>query len=422
MRWIDVTLPQPGECPELDHRLAEARQLTDTLPALQEQHGLDAPRIARRIEEIGQVLFQAVTAADAGAFDPDRAREGAATPRRPGSGPEPPSGYHVVAPAAWLGLPWSWLHNGVAFLLENRAVVAAPHDSRVPAVDPPRPWMERHGEALFGGAAGGAGADPRTSPEILFVPGHGHEEIRRLMFREADGIDAALGSMAGGSARLRIPGAVSPGLLAARAMLYQGLHFAAPTSQPPEVSGAGENRWLAGLMAAAGQEDTPDLVDDLVGLEPEILGVDPVEAVMDQALAAFSRQEEAVGAGRPTGRAVASQSGWLLEDGPVVPERLGRDGSLPPLVFSNSWCSLAWLGGRFLTAGASTFIGTCAPLFSRPARRFAAHFYAALADGLCAGAAHRQAALGLRHELGGDHPAWLAHGVQGYGALRLADL
>ena len=44
-------------------------------------------------------------------------------------------------------------------------------------------------------------------------------------------------------------------------------------------------------------------------------------------------------------------------------------GILPPLVFSNSWCSLGWLGQRFLDAGASTFLGTAIPVFSRPARQ-----------------------------------------------------
>ena len=425
MRWIDIPLPAPGENPSTDQLIAGAQELLAGLPALQAQHGLDAPRIAQRCEAVGRTLFQAITAADAAAFRPDAHRTGAQTPS-PATGDAPALGYHLVVPEAWLGLPWHWLHNGMAFLLENHALAAAPHPSRVPELDPPRLWMQRHSDALF--AAGDDTGDRtagRTGPEILFVAGHGREEIRRLMFREAEGIDAALEAGCAGPARLRIPGAVSPGLLAARAMLYQALHFAAPTSQPPEVSGAGENRWLAGLMAAAGQEDQAQAVDDLVGLEGEVLGVDPVEVALDQALEAFARRGAAVGAGSgPRAGAAGStgRGGWLLEDGPVAPEHLGRDGCLPPLVFSNSWCSLAWLGGRFLAAGASTFVGTAAPLFSRPARRFAAGFYACLADGLCVGAAQRQAALALREELGAEHPAWLAHGVQGYATLRLADL
>ncbi len=423
MRWIDIPLPQPGECPPTDRLIAEAQDLLAALPALQEQHGLDAPRIAQHCQAVGWSLFQAVTAADAGAFRPDADRPGAETPS-PATGDTPVLGYHVVAPEPWLGLPWHWLHNGMTFLLENHALAAAPHGSRVPELDPPRLWMQRHSDALFASGAGTEASDePRTDPEILFVAGHGREEIRRLMFREAEGIDAALETGPAGPARLRIPGAVSPGLLAARAMLYQALHFAAPTSQPPEVSGAGENRWLAGLMAAAGQEDHAQAVDDLVGLEGEVLGVDPVEVALDQALESFARRGAPVGVGRTAGtHGATGGAGWLLEDGPVAPEHLGRDGCLPPLVFSNSWCSLAWLGRRFLAAGASTFVGTSAPVFSRPARRFAAGFYGAMADGLCVGAAQRQAALALRAELGAEHPAWLAHGVQGYATLRLADL
>lgn len=240
------------------------------------------------------------------------------------------------------------------------------------------------------------------------------------MFREAEGIDRSLEAATTPRGRLRIPGAVTPGLLATRAMLYQALHFAAPTSQPPEVSGAGENRWLAGLMAAAGHPDA-DAVDQLVGQDLEILGVDPVEAALDQAVEAYARH----GARATVSSGVAAfgaGSGWMLDDGPVSPEHLGRDGCLPPLVFSNSWCSLGWLGQRFLDAGASTFIGTAIPVFSRPARLFAALFYGFLGDGQGAGGAHRNAALALREKLGPEHPAWLAYGLQGYGSLRLEDL
>ena len=413
MDWIDISLPPTGSCPESDRQLADARSLIEGIPELQERHGLDAPVVARRLEQIGRLLFGAVTVSDAEAFRPDPDRPGASDPgHAPGR-----LGFHLVADRAQMGLPWLWLHNGVEFLLEKYAITVASHGSRVPEVDPPRLWMQRHSNALFDDPAAG---DERSRPEILFVPGHGRDEIRRLMFREAEGIDLALEAAGTPCGRLRIPGAVTPGLLAARAMLYQALHFAAPTSQPPEVSGAGENRWLAGLMAAAGHPDA-DAVDELVGQDLEILGVDPVEAALDQAVEAYARR----GAPTPvTSGAVATGtgSGWMLDDGPVSPEHLGRDGCLPPLVFSNSWCSLSWLGQRFLDAGASTFVGTALPVFSRPARLFAALFYGFLGDGHGAGAAHRDAALALREKLGPEHPAWLAYGLQGYGNLRLADL
>ncbi len=413
MHWIDISLPPTGSCPETDRQLAEARSLTDSVADLQKQHGLDSPAVTRRMEATGQLLFRAVTAHDTGAFRPDPDRPGAEAP-----GPDPrQTGFHLVADRQQVGLPWHWLHNGVEFLLDKYAIVVAEHGSRVPEVDPPRLWMQRHSDALFDRDAV---SRDRSRPEILFVPGHGRDEIRRLMFREADGIDLALAAPPTPTGRLRIPGAVTPGLLAARAMLYQALHFAAPTSQPPEISGAGENRWLAGLMAAAGHPEAIT-VDELVGQEMEILGVDPVEVALDQAVEAYVRHGERV----PVGSAatVASTgSGWMLEDGPVSPEHLGRDGCLPPLVFSNSWCSLDWLGQRFLDAGASTFLGTAVPLFSRPARLFAALFYGFLADGHPSGGAHRNAALALREKLGPEHPAWLSYGVQGYGCLRLGDL
>ena len=416
MRWIDVPLPDPGTCPETDRLLAEARVATEAIPVLQERHGIDSPAVTRRLEQIGGLLFQAVTAPDPGAFRPDADRAGAANPAPASVDGDHGVGYHVVTRTDQAGLPWQWLHNGVAFLLETCGVAAATHGARVPELDPPRLWMQRHSDTLF--TTGERADDHRAQPEILFVPGHGRDEIRRLMFREADGIDHALASSAPPRARLRIPGAVTPGLLASRAMLYQALHFAAPTSQPPEVSKAGENRWLAGLMAAAGRPDA-DAVDDLVGLDREIVGVDPVESALDQALEAYARRGVPVAAGA---RSVAGESAWLLDDGPVLPERLGRDGCLPPLVFSNSWCSLSWLGQRFLAAGASTFVGTAIPLYSRPARHYAALFYGALGTGLGVGAAHRQASLALRERLGPEHPGWLAYGIQGYGSLRLADL
>lgn len=418
MRWIDIDLSGIIACPESGRLLAEARTLADRVPALQERQGLDGPAITEHLREVGLRLFQAVTALQPEAFRPDADRPGARTPASGQADRDDLVGYHLLTPPDLVGVPWHWLHNGVAFLLETAPICAAEHGSRVPEVDPPRLWMQRHSHALFG-----LEPDQRHCPEILFVPGHGRDEIRRLMFREADGIDAALDSAAPASARLRIPGAVTPGLLASRAMLYQGLHFAAPTSQPPERSGAGENRWLAGLMAAAGHP-AAQTVDELVGMEMEILGVDPVDSVLDHATAAYAAHGAPVpvGAGRgPSLRDELTAAGWLLDDGPVLPEQLGT-GGLPPLIFSNSWCSLAWLGQRFRHAGSSTFVGTALPIYSRPARHFAALFYQALGSGLCCGEAHRTAALALRERLGPEHPAWLGHGLQGYGSLRLDDL
>ena len=51
------------------------------------------------------------------------------------------------------------------------------HGSHPGDVDPPRLWMQRQFDSLFGTAEADPG--PRTQPEILFVPGHGKDEIRR---------------------------------------------------------------------------------------------------------------------------------------------------------------------------------------------------------------------------------------------------
>lgn len=413
MRWIDIALPAEGACPESDRLLGEARSMVDAIPHLQDQHGLDAPAVTARLEQIGQRLFAAVIAHQPEAFRTDTGREGTTTP-----GKIDREGYHIVAPDRRVGLPWHLLHNGVGFLLERRPIASAVHGSHPENASPQRLWMQRQSASMVGEATA---HDGRTLPEILFVPGHGKDEIRRLMFREADGINEALADLPRTAARLRIPGAITPGLLASRAMLYQVLHFAAPTSQPPEVSQAGEQRWLAGLMAAAGQPlSVTDEVDELVGNDLEIVGVDPVEAALGQALEAYCRRGVPATVGGPSG--ATPGDGWLLDDGPIAPEHLGRDGCLPPLVFSNSWCSLHWLGRRFTDAGASAFLGTAIPLFSRPARLFASLFYAALGRGECVGEAHRSATLSLRRRLGPEHPAWLAYGVQGFGTLRLEDL
>ena len=94
--------------------------------------------------------------------------------------------------------------------------------------------------------------------------------------------------------------------------------------------------------------------------------------------------------------ASAGSNPWLLDDGPVDPETLGRAGGIPPLVYSNSYRALPELGQRFIAAGASTFIGPVVPLFSRPARIFSGYCYQAMGDGWCAGAAVWKAAQSCR--------------------------
>ncbi len=423
MRWIDIALPGSGSCPEFDRHLAQATSLLADLPRLQDRTGTDSSAVVERMAQVGQHLFQGVTAADAAAFRPDPGRDGGETPAVGRADVDCLVGYHLVADRDQLNLPWHWLHNGVEFLLARCPLCAATHGSRVPAADPDRVWMHRFGEEFFAAAGAAAPLDDRPAPEILFVPGHGDDDVRRLMFREAEGIDAALRGAPRVVARLRIPGAVTPGLLASRAMLYQALHFTSPTSQHPSVSGAGEHLWLSGLIAAAGASGF-DAVADVVGMDLEVVGVDPVEALLDQ-VTEYSESRfraphpELAGAVGAYAAASIPGGGWMLDDGPFVPESLGRDGTLPALVFSNSYCSLTSLGQRFLEAGASAFVGPAAPLYSRPARRFAAAFYTFLAEGHGTASAARSACLAMRDELGADHPAWLSYGVVGYGSLAL---
>ena len=150
-------------------------------------------------------------------------------------------------------------------------------------------------------------------------------------------------------------------------------------------------------------------LEDALGLEGEVLGVDPVTSLLDDIVARYETGEstldsvkvpihEGAGAGThggPVGgedfHRLAPPAGqsrsWLLDDGPVNPENMERGGILPPLIFSNSYQALPELGHRFVQAGASTFIGPVVPLFSRPARIFAGHCYGAMGQGWCAAAA-----------------------------------
>ena len=179
------------------------------------------------------------------------------------------------------------------------------------------------------------------------------------------------------------------------------------------------------MLAEAAQ--TPDAQwEELAGMEGEVLGVDPITSLLDDvseryqrrglSVPAGSRAEAAGSAGIPGGRydgTASSGGGWLLQDGPLDPARMGHRGGMPPLVFSNSYLAFAQLGRRCTQAGASTFIGPTAALYSRPARHFVGRFYSALAGGWCAGAALWRAASACRTELGKEHPAWLSYGIQG---------
>ncbi len=464
MRWIDIELPVAGTSQKLDALLDEATILTSGISELQQHEGLDGVLVTERMAAVGRLLFQALVAGDPQAFRPQDNRAGARVPNLGPTDIDPLVGYHIVTVPPRLMLPWSWLHNGVGFLLEHHPLCSSQVSSQIPEADTPRPWMQRYSEQLFQASNGGFGHSsdrqrpPNAAvPEIFFVPGHCQEKIRRLIYREAEGIGSALAAARTSRARLHVPDvALTPRDLVTHSLLVQALHYAGPTSQPPEA-GLDSDGWLTDLLADAAP--SPDeQIADMTGLELDAVGIDPVDALLDRVVESYEQADTPLapvaaagssaspidaattdpvgsgqlGSGTNTGETTTGRAGsgerarsatndgsWLLDDGPVRPECMARDGNVPPLIFSNSYLSLPTLGARFLAAGASAFIGPVAPLYSRPARLYAARFYDFLADGLCTGAALRAAALALRDKNGAEHPAWLSYGMVGYGALAL---
>jgi hypothetical protein len=437
MRWIDIILPEPGTDQALDRGLAEVEALAARFPALQQRDGLDAASLLPLMEQCGRCLFGHLTRAVPRAFDPAGR---AATLDLLDLGErdhDALTGFHLVVDGAWLGLPWSWLHNGLNFVLEQHPLCASLRPAALPPAPAQRPWMHRQVRAGFLVGDGGAQnlrairdqlltPDARL-PELLFVPGHTDPQMRRLIFREAEVIaDALAGGVAGRPlARVEVPsGAVTPGLLCEQNMAYQILHFAGPVSAPARHDDTLGEYWMNRLLEESSFPDDERLAEAL-GCEGEILGVDPVTALLDNVCEQHDHRSARVAAGlrADAGEGAPSAprrgSSWLLDDGPVAPETLGRSAQLPPLVFSNSWCAVPELGARFVRAGASTFVGPLVPLFSRPARLYAGHLYAGLGRGWCAGAAAWLAAANCRRELGPEHPAWLSYGVLGFGSLAL---
>ncbi len=442
MRWIDIDLTAQDEPSELASLLAEVESCVAEMPDLQNSAGMDSPLVVRRMAEIGQMLFHAIMLGDPEGFQEHRDRDGGATPNVGVTEADFLTGYHLMVPSRHVGLPWTWLHNGLEFLLERYTICASSHESRLPTTSPMPPWMTRFREANLTQQVQGERPLRHTlsrlrpkecaDPEILFVPGHCEDTIRQLIYREADGIKRALegGSVGRPLARLSVlVETVTPTLLTRRSAMYQGLHFAGPTAQPLDWPGNDEAAWLTGLVDAAYQEpgtvmdaDYAVANEDLpIDLEPEVVGVDPITTLLD---AVTAKSEASGGYALPpmppaAATATMARTPWWLDDGPVQPEELGQKGGLPPLVFSNSYCSLPAMGARFLTAGASTFVGPYVPLYSRPARKFAGRFYNFLADGHCAASALRTTALACRAQFGPEHPVWLSYGVAGYGSLAL---
>ncbi len=452
MRWIDIILPEPETNQKLDTMLAEAARGLEELELIQQRDGLDNVSVVRQMAEVGQLLFQGIIAVDPLAFDPAEDRKGSRVPLLEDKEHDTLVGYHVVADSTWPSLPWNWLHNGLEFLLEKHPIVASSQGSDIPVGNTGRPWMERCRRAEFLVGDDGSSAlvetldqlrpEDQTSPEFLFVPGHTDDKIRRMIFREAEAIEGALSaasSVPRPLARIHVPPTpVTPGQLSGLSLTYQALHFAGPVSHAGGSPDGEQADWMDRLVQDM-HSRTDDELEQAFGLEGEVLGIDPITSLLDdvsekydqQQLAGHHANETAAAAqGRAGGGSSREMTGdsvggrvsstpWLLEDGPVEPESLGKAGGIPPLVYSNSYRALPELGARFIAAGASTFIGPVVPLFSRPARIFSGYCYQALGEGWCAGAAVWKAARNCRRELGRDHPAWLSYGVYGFGTLAL---
>jgi hypothetical protein len=445
MRWIDIILPQPETNQEFDTLMAEAIYLTSDLPDLQNRHGLDSPLVIEQMAKVGQRLFLAITGYDSQAFIPGKSPQVAPTPQIGDQKHDQLVGYHIVTDLEWASLPWTWLHNSLEFVLEKHPICTATTNSQLPDSVAQRPWMSRLIRAGFLVGDGGDSdlyntleqlrPDQLSQPEVLFVPGHTDEPIRRLIRREAEAIESALASNRLGQnlANLDLPEeSITPAQLKTQGINYQAIHFAGPTSKPAVASDTEGQFWMNRLIDDVNAPADREL-ENAMGVEAEVLGVDPITSLLDSVSEKYDREglsENRVGAGgiaKAGGESISSSrppqsdspSPWLLDDGPVEPESLGASGGMPPLVFSNSYRSLTELGLRFTGAGASTFIGPMVPLYSRPARLFAGYFYSNLAEGWCSGAALWNAAKLIRKELGPNHPAWLSYGIRGYGSLSL---
>lgn len=419
MRWLDIDLTEVRDGSAVSDFLERAEARRDDLAALQRDCGLDSPQVLSGLEEIGQLLFRAAHAADATAFAPDREDGVVRAPSAATVADTPGHGYHLRVDPSHLGLPWTALHNGLHFLIERAPICASTRGAE--PTDPERSWMRRWAddaltEAAFGPATVGDLVDrfrpgDCAEPAILFLDGQAANAGGGQSRLERDMIDGALETLSDGRRLARLetpPPALTPSRLARASRDYKAVHFSGATAVPPRAPDA-DRAWAA-PPAAETIVDEEDL---------EIVGVDPVTSLLD-------RINEKADAGRlapwsdgALNLKVAPAPAWELEDGPVRPEDLAREHAAPPLIFSNSYLSLASLGPRFLEVGTSVFVGSQLAVAPDRAGEYAAEFYHALARGRSAAEALREAALTCRERWGCHHPAWLAYGIIGSGALAL---
>ncbi|PID79102.1 hypothetical protein CSB20_11810 [bacterium DOLZORAL124_64_63] len=437
MRWIDIILPEPETDQEFDAQMAEAIYKVHDVLELQQKEGLDSPTLLRPMAAVGRILFQAVSRRRPTAFSPDaRLSRGITIPTIGLAEHDDLVGFQVVTEGPWANLPWTWLHNGIEFLFRKHPICVADHSAALPPATAQRPWMARCQRAGFLVGDGGQSDLYHTLdqlhfqgealPRILFVAGHSEPRTRRLIQREAEAIEGTMASQHLGCrlADIEFPTrSLTPAQVQQQSLNYQAIHFAGPTSIPAQMDDTQGQYWMNHLIEEINAPRDRD-VENAMGVEGELVGVDPVTALLDtvgdkydrEGLGGGSRGHFATGNGVQPAR---EGTPWLLDDGPLEPESMSLAGGVPPLVVSNSHRALPELGPRFTDAGASTFVGPLVPIFSRPARIFASYLYRNLADGWCAGAAVWQAGRLIRQELGADHPAWLSYGLRGYGSLSL---
>ena len=208
MRWIDIILPEPGINQQLDESAGRGRAaMADASPRSRRATAWTPSAVDRRMAEVGQ---PAVPGRDRRATPrPSRpittAAERDRSPRLDRS-PEHDDlvGYHLRGRRRLAACPGPGCTTALAFLLRE-----APHLRRRPVGSRParraaRPALDaapgarplpagrrRSSRRLRGHPAQLRPTDARP-PEMLFVPGHTDANIRRLIYREAEAIQAAL--------------------------------------------------------------------------------------------------------------------------------------------------------------------------------------------------------------------------------------
>ncbi|MBC8425498.1 hypothetical protein H8E07_15370, partial [bacterium] len=382
MRWLDIDLRRGGDEAVVRRFLERARARRDALADIQKASGLDSPQVLSCLEEIGQLLFRAARAADEAAFAPDRTDGVTRAPAPLGATTEQDApGYHLIVDRALLDLPWTALHNGIHFLLEQAPICASTHGSRPAAELETLPaWLRRwEADAFTETALGPASVselirrfrpEACAEPAILFLDGQGGDDGSVHGRRERDMVGGALETRSDGQRLARLetpPGVFTPAVLASTAHGYQAFHFSGATAVAPSIP----DRTVDNLDLADAPSASDVLLEDPT--EFEVVGVDPITSLLDQINEKADAGRLAPWSQPGTAQAVAESAPcWQLEDGPVRPEDLARRQAAPPLVFSHSYLGLQALGARFLAPGTSVFVGPPLAVTPDQAREFAA--------------------------------------------------